>query len=96
MTKNQDKINWYQLSTNPNAMLLLENNRNKIHWGYLCENINAISLLNEKKDIDWFYFSHRLLCNEIAYTSDCTKLDLSQLCNNPNAIPFFDKLYQSI
>ena len=76
-------------------MLLLENNRDKIHCSYLCENINAIPLLEEIKDIDWFFFYHRPHCGEMAYTSDCTKLDLSQLCRNPNEIPFLENLHLS-
>jgi hypothetical protein len=29
---NQDKINWYNLSSNPNAISLLEKNQKKINW----------------------------------------------------------------
>ena len=31
----------------------------------------------------------------MAYTSDCTKLDLSQLCSNLNEIPFLENLHLS-
>ena len=31
----------------------------------------------------------------MAYTSYCTKLDLSQLCSNPNEIPFLENLHLS-
>jgi hypothetical protein len=36
---NQDKIDWYHLSRNPNAIHLLEENQDKINWSKLCENI---------------------------------------------------------
>ena len=33
-----DKINWYYLSRNPNAIHLLEQNQDKIVWHYLSSN----------------------------------------------------------
>jgi len=38
-------INWYNLSSNPNAIHLLEQNIDKISWNALSENPNAINLL---------------------------------------------------
>ena len=32
---NRDKINWDELSSNPNAILMLEKNQDKINWGYV-------------------------------------------------------------
>ena len=40
-----DKINWYWLSANSNAIHLLEQNPNKINWNSLSLNPNAIHLL---------------------------------------------------
>jgi hypothetical protein len=40
-----DKINWYELSINPNAIHLLEQNVDKIDWKRLSPNPNAIHLL---------------------------------------------------
>ena len=37
-----DKINWQQLSKNPNAIHLLEKNMDKINWWKLSTNPNAI------------------------------------------------------
>jgi hypothetical protein len=36
--KNPDKIDWYWLSTNTNAVHLLERNLDKINWGFLLQN----------------------------------------------------------
>ena len=36
----KDKINWYNLSENPNAIHLLEQNLDKIDWDWLSKNPN--------------------------------------------------------
>ena len=38
LQKNQDKINWFWLSENPNAIHLLEQNQDKINWDELSSN----------------------------------------------------------
>jgi len=38
---NIDKLNWYNLSLNPNAIEIL----NRIDWGILSANTNAIEIL---------------------------------------------------
>jgi hypothetical protein len=38
LEQNQDKINWFFLSENPNAIHLLEQNQDKIHWYRLSGN----------------------------------------------------------
>jgi len=49
-----DKINWLCLSSNPNAIHLLEKNVDKIHWDELSLNPNAMMLLEKNMDkIDW-------------------------------------------
>jgi hypothetical protein len=47
---NPIKLNWYSLSSNPNAILLLEQNKDKIDWRNLSLNPNAISLLEQNQD----------------------------------------------
>ena len=42
--QNTDKINWNYLSSNKNAIHLLEQNIDKINWNYLSSNKNAIHL----------------------------------------------------
>ena len=49
-----DKIDWWFLSRNPNAINLLEQNIDKINWAMLSENPNAINLLEKNIDkIQW-------------------------------------------
>jgi hypothetical protein len=38
LEKNQDKIDWFYLSSNPSAISLLENNQDKIIWSQLSRN----------------------------------------------------------
>jgi hypothetical protein len=42
-----DKLNWTGLSSNPNAVGLLEQNLDKILWYALSKNENAIQLLEK-------------------------------------------------
>lgn len=44
-----NKIKWEYLSSNPNAIALLENNPERIHWYKLSCNPNAIDLLETNK-----------------------------------------------
>ncbi len=62
MERNLDKVHWYNLSKNPNAIHILEQNLDKeIHWDSLAENPNAIRILEKNLDkfdrINWFYLS---------------------------------------
>jgi len=53
--KNIDKLDnncWSNLSSNHNAIKILEKNINKINWRNLCNNMNALSIL--EKNIDKF------------------------------------------
>jgi len=54
-----DKINWIYLSSNPNAIHLLEKNIDKkTTWSCLSTNPNAIHLLEKNIDkIDWKWLS---------------------------------------
>jgi hypothetical protein len=69
-----NKLNWDFLSTNPNAIDLLEKNIDKINWSNISLNINAIYLLNQKKnkrkswfnlDIFFKFFIHQSIKNKI-------------------------------
>ena len=44
-----NKINWMELSRNPNAIELLKENKDKIDWCCLSKNPNANELLKENK-----------------------------------------------
>ena len=49
-----DKIDWFYLSNNINAIDLLERNFDKIDWFHLSSNENAIHLLEQNIDkIEW-------------------------------------------
>jgi|SaaInlStandDraft_5_1057022.scaffolds.fasta_scaffold23917_4 hypothetical protein len=45
-----DKVNWTELSENPNAVQLLVQHLDKVDWHYLSSNLNTIPIIN-KKDI---------------------------------------------
>ena len=50
----KEKLYWYYLSANPNAIYLLEQNKNKINWVCLTTNPDARHLLEQNKDkIKW-------------------------------------------
>ena len=47
------------LSTNPEAIHLLEKNQDKIEWSWLCKNPAATEILKVNQDkIDWVIFSY--------------------------------------
>jgi hypothetical protein len=48
--ENIDKIDWFYLSANPNAIHLLELNQDKICWSMLSNNENAMHLLEKNQD----------------------------------------------
>jgi hypothetical protein len=97
LEKNLDKIDWYLLSNNPNAIHLLEQNVDKISWHVLSQNPNAIRLLEQNiENIDWYHLSSnpnaiRLLECQLEYQSDITYqsdiiINWWELSKNPNAI----------
>jgi len=54
-----DKLDWVELSLNPNAIHLLEQNQDKIYWKHLSRNPNAVFLLEQNQDkINWEYLSY--------------------------------------
>jgi hypothetical protein len=53
-----DKVDWYQLSRNPNAIHLLEKNLDKVNWSQLSANPNAIHILEKNLDkVHWGFLS---------------------------------------
>ena len=55
---NVEKLDWYWLSYNPDAIHLLEQNQDKIDWYFLSRNENAIPLLEKNIErIDWDWVS---------------------------------------
>ena len=81
-----DKISWFWLSENPNAVHLLENNLDKVDWYLLSSNPNAISIL--ERNLDEVYWE-RLSCNPNAIPilkNNLDKVDWDNLSRNPNAL----------
>ena len=80
-----DKLDWSNLSSNPNAIHLLENNPEKIDWSRLSSNPNAIHILEKNPDkIYWFVLSrnpsamhllkkHPTIAPFVGYTSNTRK-----------------------
>ena len=58
-----DKINWELLSTNPNAIHILEKNLDKVNWNRLSSNPNAIHII--KKNLDKFNDDEYEECDDI-------------------------------
>lgn len=81
-----NKINWYELSKNPNSIHILENCPDKIDWKGLSSNPNALPILEKNLDkIDWAEFSRNP--NAIPYLErNKDKIRWKELSSNPNAI----------
>ena len=58
--KNLDKLDWNNLSLNPNAIDLLEKNLDKINWLFLSKNLNAIHFLEKNLDKIYWDFYHQI------------------------------------
>jgi len=70
------KINWYVLSSNPNAIHILSKNIDKIDWIELSSNPNAMMLLEKNQDkIDWDFLSSNPSIFELDYEA------LEKRCN---------------
>ena len=95
MEKNQDKICWYGLSLNPNAIHLLEKNPNKIDWYFLSLNENAIELLEKNQDkIRWKSLSYSIGKNEFNHKflkerMDIIREDLMKAVYHPTRLEYY-------
>ena len=85
----KDKLDWSQLSRNPNAeaIALLKENPLKIDWYYLSLNVNAIALLKENPlKIDWRCLSCNPCAEAIALLRENPlQIDWTNLSENPCA-----------
>jgi len=79
-------VYWDALSSNPNAIHLLESNQDKINWSNLSKNPSAIHLLkaNQHK-IDWSNLSKNPNAIDLLEANQ-DKIDWCNLSKNPNAI----------
>jgi len=78
---NKDKLDWSQLSANPNAIDLLLENKDKIYWYLLCNNPSAINLIKER-----IKYENSLTKEEYNDLYFKDKLNWNNLSTNPNAI----------
>ena len=79
-------VYWDALSSNPNAIDLLEANQHKINWSNLSKNPSAIHLLEANKHkIDWSNLSKNPNAIDLLKINK-DKIDWSNLSKNPNAI----------
>ena len=79
------------LSSNINAISILEKHINNIHWSNLSKNINAISILDKHIDkIDWFWLSKNENAIHIL-EQNIDKINWHELSSNINAIHILEK-----
>ena len=85
LEQNLDEIDWFELSSNKNAISILEQNLDKINWRELSSNVNAISILEQHIDlIDWSVLSSNVNAISIL-EQNVTKIDWGALSRNPSA-----------
>tara|TARA_B110000483_G_C18191042_1_gene540968 strand:+ start:1655 stop:2488 length:834 start_codon:yes stop_codon:yes gene_type:complete len=80
------ETDWKNLSSNCDAISILENNKDKIDWSILSTNENAIDLLEENQDkINWRLLSgNKNAINLLKNNKD--KINWFNLSGNPSAI----------
>ena len=91
LEKHIDKIDWWELSINPNAISILEKNLDKVSWNWLSCNENAIHLLEKNMDkIDWGNLSGNPNAIHLL-EKNLNKVSWSVLSGNPNALHILEK-----
>ena len=81
-----EKLNWDELSSNPNAIHILEKNLDKVDWHWLSSNPNAIHIIENNLDkVDWGMLSTNPNAIYIL-ENNLDKVDWYGLSTNPNAI----------
>ena len=93
LQQNPEKIEWDNLSSNPNAIHLLEQNPEKIDWIILSENPNAIHLLEQNlKNVWWDCLS----CNPsiFEYDYDAMRLRMKPLAEDLMADRFHPRNFE--
>jgi len=87
----KDKLDWFWLSLNPNAIDLLENNLNEVDWDALSSNPNAIHILENNLDkVDWELLSKNPNAIDLLKKNQ-DKINWYWLSRNPNAIKLLEK-----
>ena len=91
------KVNWQNLSSNPNAIPILEQNLDKVSWFRLSSNPNAIHLLEQNLDkVDWCWLSTNPNAIHIL-EKNLDKIDWYWLSNNPSIFTYdYEKIKDHI
>ena len=86
------------LSSNPNAIQLLQQNQDKIDWFWLCSNPNAVHILEQNQDkINWYWVCYNekachLIDQKLQNDSNIKPyINWNTLSSNPNAIDLLKK-----
>ena len=81
--QNLDKISWFDLSCNINAISILQQNLDNINWSSLSWNCNAILLLEQNQDkINWKELSRNLNVRSICLVIIALFLYYHEVYNN--------------
>ena len=81
-----EKLDWWMLSRNPNAIHIIEKNLDKVNWHRLSRNPNAIHILENNLDkVKWDVLSSNPNAIHII-ENNLDKVDWYMLSINPNAI----------
>ena len=87
----KDKLNWRNVSLNPNAIDLLKENPDEIDWDFLSRNPNAIDLLKNNQDkVNWSKLSSNHNAIDLLENNQ-DKVNWSKLSSNHNAIDLIKK-----
>ena len=87
-----NKMDWDNLSSNPNAIELLKENQDKINWENLSKNSNEINLLKENQDkINWANLSRNPNAIELLKENK-DKINWNWISRIPNIFTYDYKL----
>ena len=75
---NLDKVDWDSLSSNPNAITILQNNLDKVNWRQLSSNPTAIHILENNLDkVYWYMLSSNLNAHLLLSKLDYQEMKLN-------------------
>ena len=97
--ENLDKVGWYWLSSNPEAIDLLEENKEKINWDQLSNNPceRAMKLIEENlQEANWNYLSSNPSAMYLLEQNK-DKINWYWISGNPNIFEYdYDSLNQRL
>ncbi len=83
---NNNKLCWYRISRNENAMSIINKNKDKICWPWLCGNKNAMPILRDNLDkLHWSILCGNVNAMELLEENE-DKIYWKVLSKNPAAI----------